>query len=295
MAKIIARIRGGIGNQIFIYAAARRLALINDSELVLDSVSGFVHDLQYRQHYQLDHFHIPCRKATPAERFEPFSRVRRYLKRQLNQRLPFEQRRYVIQESIDFDPRLIEFKPRGTVHLEGYWQSEDYFKDIEATIRQDLQIQPPTDPTNLAIVQHIHQHTSVAVHIRFFDQPDIDSMNNAPSDYYHRAVEVMETFVPGAHYYLFSDQPEPAKSRIPLSDERVTLVNHNRGNKLAYADLWLMTQCEHFIIANSTFSWWGAWLAENQKKQVIAPGFEKREGVSWWGFQGLLPKQWIKL
>lgn len=82
---------------------------------------------------------------------------------------------------------------------------------------------------------------------------------------------------------------------IPLPDARVTLVAHNQGDEHAYADLWLMTQCQHFIIANSTFSWWGAWLAAHPGKQVIAPGFEMRLGKMWWGFAGLLPAEWIKL
>jgi hypothetical protein len=80
-----------------------------------------------------------------------------------------------------------------------------------------------------------------------------------------------------------------------LPDARVTLVTHNQGDEHAYADLWLMTQCQHFIIANSTFSWWGAWLAEHMDKRVIAPGFEMRQGKMWWGFKGLLPSAWIRL
>ena len=79
--KIIPRIFGGLGNQLFCYAAARRLALVNHAELVIDDVSGFAFDEVYQRHYQLDHFNIPCRKATAAERLEPFSRVQRYLKR----------------------------------------------------------------------------------------------------------------------------------------------------------------------------------------------------------------------
>ena len=82
---------------------------------------------------------------------------------------------------------------------------------------------------------------------------------------------------------------------MPLPDGRVTLVAHNQGDEAAYADLWLMTQCQHFIIANSTFSWWGAWLASHVGKYVIAPGFEMREGKMWWGFDGLLPDEWIKV
>lgn len=121
--KLIPRIFGGLGNQLFCYAAARRLALVDQAELVIDDVSGFVRDHGYQRHYQLGHFNIPCRKATPAERLEPFSRVRRYLKRRWNQRLPFAQRAYLVQAGIDFDPCILHFKPQGTVYLEGYWQT----------------------------------------------------------------------------------------------------------------------------------------------------------------------------
>ncbi len=293
--KLIPRIFGGLGNQLFCYAAARRLALANNAELVLDDVSGFAYDDVYQRHHQLDHFNIPCRKATPAERLEPFHRVRRYLKRRWNQRKPFAQRAYLVQEGIDYDPRLLHFKPQGTVYLEGYWQSEDYFKDMEASIRQDLQIKPPTDAANLAMAEQIRGGTAVAVHVRFFDEPHATGINNAPGDYYTRAVALMETLAPGAHYFVFSDQPATAHARIPLPYDRVTLVAHNQGDENAYADLWLMTQCQHFIIANSTFSWWGAWLAAQPAKQVIAPGFEMRQGKMWWGFKGLLPSEWIKL
>ena len=293
--KIIARLFGGLGNQLFIYAAARRLALVNDTEVVLDDVSGFTHDDDYQRQYQLDHFSITCRKATAAERLEPFGRLRRKVLRSWNQRKPFEERAYLLQESIDFDPRLLQFKPRAKVYLEGYWQSEKYFKDVEGTIRQELAIKPPTDSANLNMADQIRSSSAVALHVRFFDEPYAEGINNAHGDYYSRAIERMELLVPGAHYFIFSDQPEAACSRIPLPDARVTLVSHNQGDEHAYADLWLMTLCQHFVIANSTFSWWGAWLANNPSKQVIAPGFEMREGKMWWGFDGLLPAEWLKL
>ncbi len=294
-SKIIARLFGGLGNQLFIYTAARRLALVNDIELVLDDVSGFTHDVVYHRQNQLDHFSIPCRKASALERLEPFGRLRRKVLRSWNQCKPFEERTYLIQESIDFDQSLLQFKPRGTVYLDGYWQSENYFKDVEATIRQDLQIKQPTDSANLDMADQIRSSSAVSLHVRFFDEPYAEGINNAPGDYYSRAIEKMERLFPDAHYFIFSDQPEAARARIPLPDARVTLVSHNKGNEHAYADLWLMTICQHFIIANSTFSWWGAWLGSNPSKQVIAPGFEMREGKMWWGFDGLIPDQWIKL
>jgi len=293
--KLIPRIFGGIGNQLFCYAAARRLAMVNNAELVLDDVSGFTYDSEYQRHYQLDHFSIRCRKATPAERLEPFSKLRRALKRRFNQYLLFEKRRYLVEDGIDYDPRLLHYQLRGIVYLEGYWQSENYFKDVETTIRQDLHMKPPIDAVNLAIAGQIRTCAAIAVHVRFFEEPESASINNAPSDYYRSAIEMMERLAPTAHYFIFSDRPAAARALIPLPDDRVTLVAHNQGDENAYADLWLMTLCQHFIIANSTFSWWGAWLAKHPDKQVIAPGFEKRSGTSWWGFDGLLPVDWIKL
>ena len=145
--------------------------------------------------------------------------------------------------------------------------------------------------------RRIGDSVAVAVHVRFFDSPNEivgnSVANNTPQAYYARAVEQLETCVPDAHYFIFSDQPEAARSCIPLPEHRLTYVSHNQGDDDAYADLWLMAQCQHFIIANSTFSWWGAWLAASPDKLVVAPGFEKRDGVSWWGFKGLLPEEWI--
>ena len=178
--KIIARLFGGLGNQLFIYAAARRLALVNGTEVLLDDVSGFTHDVVYQRQYQLDHFSIPCRKATAAERLEPFGRLRRKVLRSWNQSKPFKERTYLLQESIDFDPCLLHVKPRGTVYLDGYWQSEKYFKDVEAAIRQDLTIKPPTDTANLAMAEQIRSNTAVALHVRFFDEPHTEGINNVP-------------------------------------------------------------------------------------------------------------------
>jgi hypothetical protein len=293
--KVIPRIFGGIGNQLFCYAAARRLALVHDAELVIDDSSGFVRDADYRRRYQLDRFRIPCRKATGSERLVPFARARRYLKRAINSRRPFTARTYVQQQGFDFDPRLLRLEPRGTVYLEGYWQSEGYFKDVEATIRNDLRVIPPDDSQNVEMAARMRDRLSVAVHVRFFDEPGAAGINNAPGDYYARALARMEQIAPTAHYFVFSDRPAAARAVIQIEGERVTYVSHNEGDSNAYADLWLMTQAKHCIIANSTFSWWGAWLAEHPGQTVIAPGFVMREGKMWWGFEGLLPERWIKV
>lgn len=294
MHLVITRIKGGLGNQLFCYAAAKRLAYVNNLELVIDDVTGFVRDQQYQRQYALDNFRIPNRKATPFERLEPFERYRRGVKKLISRYRSYSLRDYIEQDGNDFDSRLLTIKPHGTIYLDGYWQSELYFKDIESIIRKDLNIIPPNDGMNIYLAEKIKASVSIAVHVRFFDNPQNNGINNASAEYYERAIVTMDSIVPQAHYFVFSDRPIEARALIPLSQNRVTFVSHNHDDN-AYADLWLMTQCQHFIIANSTFSWWGAWLGGKVGKHVIAPGVVIKDGATCWGFRGLLPEEWIKL
>src|ERR1035437_928523 len=264
MNKIVARIKGGLGNQLFCHAAARRLALVNNAELVLDDVTGFIRDRTYKRKYGLDHFNISARKATAVERLEPFERYRRAILKWLSRRKPFAKRRYLEQEDVDFDERLLTYKLKGKLYLDGLWQSEGYFKDMAQVIRDDLRIIPPTDVLNQRMAENICNSNAVALHVRWFDQPASTAANNVSEDYYHRAIALLEQKIKTPHYFLFSDDPEAAKAKLSLPDDRVTLVSHNRGDDNAFADLWLMSQCQHFMIANSTFSWWGAWLGEHE-------------------------------
>jgi hypothetical protein len=295
MKKVIARIKGGIGNQLFCYAAARRLAVVNGADLAIDGVSGFRRDQLYRRRYMLDRFRIPVRKATPGERLEPLERYRRGMAKALARRQPFQRRRYVEQEGRDFDPRLLLFRVCGAVHLDGLWQSESYFKDVEAIIRADLQIIPPGNVSNRRVAAEIRDCNAVAVHVRWFEAPrDPGAGHNASLDYYRRAMDEIRGNVSDPRFFLFSDDPASARVFLNLREDHSTLVDHNRGDEHACADLWLMSQCKHFVIANSTFSWWGAWLSPHPDKIVIAPG-GVQSGVSSWGFHGLIPEKWITI
>ncbi|MBI4964994.1 MAG: alpha-1,2-fucosyltransferase [Desulfomonile tiedjei] len=295
--KVIVRLMGGLGNQLFCYAAARRLALVNDAELVIEDVSGFAWDFLYRRRYALDQFNITARKATPAERFEPFARYRRYITKMIARQRPFLKRKYLQQEDIAFDPRLLDYRVKGTVYLDGLWQSERYFKDVEDVIREDLRIVPPQDKANQAMAERIRTSNAVSVHVRWFEKPQQGqggSEYNLESDYYSRAVQWIKARVDDPHFFLFSDDPHAARLLLKLPESLITCVDHNRGAESAYADLWLMTQCKHFIIANSTFSWWGAWLGKFPEAVVIAPALSI-EGIAAWGFEGLMPSRWIVL
>ncbi len=291
--KVIVIIKGGLGNQLFCYAAARRLAWFNNAELIIDHVSGFIRDKKYYRKYMLDHFNIKARKAIPAERLEPFERYRKCIIRRMSKRIPFEKRRYIEQEGMDLDRRLLNLSINGEVYLDGYWQSELYFNDIEELIRDDLCITPPKDLVNTSLAVNIRNCMSVAIHVRFFNQKEKNELilYNMQADYYLRAISLMEKTVKSPLYFVFSDQPEAAKALLTLPQERVIFINHNNSDDNAYADLWLMSQCKNFIIANSTFSWWGAWLSNYKCKVVIAPQVIL-SGITAWGFEGLLPDSW---
>jgi hypothetical protein len=294
MNKIITRIKGGLGNQLFCYAAARRLALVNHAELVIDDVTGFVRDRQYYRRYLLDRFNIAARRATPAERLEPLERYRRAMMKWSSRLKPFDQRHYLEQEGLDFDSRLLTLKVMGSLYLDGLWQSEGYFKDVEQAIRQDLRIIPPVDAANQLLAQEISHSHSVAVHVRWFDAPGSMPTHNVNADYYRRAIAMMEEKIDAPRYFIFSDNAESTRANPTFPKGRVTFVTQNRGDENAYADLWLMSQCQHFITANSTFSWWGAWLSCHEGKIVITPGI-RLKGITAWGFPGLLPESWIKI
>lgn len=293
--RVIAHIKGGLGNQLFCYAAARRLAIVNSAELVIDSVNGFTCDTTYQRRYSLNHFNVVGRLATAKERLEPFEWYKRKAAKFLFRLFPFDQRPYLVQEGRSFDSRLLHLKLKRSVYLDGYWQSEKYFKDIEATIRQDLMITPPEDSLNQAYCEKIKQQPrAIALHVRWFGSPNTDSPYNASPSYYQRAIALMKERLGTPHFFLFSDDPTAAREQLSLSKDDVTYVAHNQGDENAYADLWLMSHCKHFITANSTFSWWGAWLSTHPDKQVITPNLNIT-GITSWGFDGLVPDRWVKL
>ncbi len=293
---VILTLKGGLGNQLFGYAAARRLALVNDAELVLDTEAGFKRDKTYRRQFNLSPFAIAGRMATRAEKLQPFDSIRRSWLRSSEARKPFDQRRYIRQAFGEFDPRLLTLKIHDQLWLEGVWAGEGYFVDIADVIRRDFTITPPSDVNNLTMMDSIRTATSVGLHVRFFSSENESDNRNASLDYYHRAIAHIAVHLENPHFYVFSDQPEKAASLLPLDRQKVTYVRHNLTDEMAYADLWLMSACLHIIAANSTFSWWGAWLAERQESQqlIIVPDPDKlRHGH--WSLEGLLPERWTKL
>lgn len=294
--KLVSRLAGGLGNQLFIYAASRRLALVNDAELVFDRVGGFQND-GYNRFYQLDWFNVVGRAATMRESMRPFQKMRRKRALKRNAERAFADRDYIAQEDDRFEPRLIDLKLTRDVFLKGLWQGPGYFNDIEEVIRKDLKFVKPINATNQAMAEKIVNCNAVALHVRFFAPPGRENGENEALSYYRKALLTCRQHIETPHFFIFSDQPEAARNMLAIDQDETTLVTHNQGDELAPYDMWLMSQCRHFITANSTFSWWGAWLGAAKDKKVFTPAIKTpTSGVSGaWAFDGLVPESWHQI
>jgi hypothetical protein len=293
--RIIARLHDGLGNQLFIYAAARRIAEARGAELLLDGLSAFARDRRYGAINQLRHFAIKAPFAPKSLCFSPqFGRHIRDLQISLSKHLPLR-RRFVVRED-DFGSLCAGAPLRPLVRLEGYWQSERYFDAIAEDIARELEIVSPLSLQSEAVLAAIASSQSVALHIRqkrgahhAFDRPAAAQTQQLPFSYYEEAVERIARRVESPRFFCFGDNVDWIRSRWKFPYP-VHYVDHNRSQDRAYEDIALMRACRHFVVGNSTFSWWGAWLSRAAGKYIVAPASEGR--FVWGSEKDLLPASW---
>ena len=291
---IIARLNSGLGNQLFQYAAAKALAERHRTGLKLDLSWFQAHS--YRK-YQLHHFNI---SATPATREEllRYNRNSRWLLQKDLWRAAGMKNRYLYykEQRFDFDPEVLRCGPDTLI--DGYWQSERYFKDIAPVIMREFAGVTPLSEKSCEIKTRIMHTESVSVHIRRGDyliSGTGEKRIHGPleNSYYDEAIACIEEKTRQPHLFIFSDDITWAKEhlhfRLPAS-----YVGHN-DECTGFEDLILMSLCRQNIIANSTFSWWGAWLNRNPAIIVVSPAmwFHDVEMNSRTG--DLIPRQWIRM
>lgn len=288
---IVVQLIGGLGNQLFQYAAGRALAEARQTIVKLDT-SPFD---TYKLHaYSLPHFNISATIASQSERalFEssaPLTRVRR-----LSARLRGDPYRKVAESAqFNYTPSL--FPESSNLYLSGYWQTEKYFKDVAPMLRFELTVRTMPDPVSADLAVRIKQANAVCIHVRradYVSDSQTHSVHGACSvEYYQAAMMRLTETVASPHYFVFSDDPMWARANLHF-DHPATFVSHNQADR-NYEDLRLMTLCKHFIIANSTFSWWGAWLGTNETKTVIAPAKWSKTADA--GATDIIPPTWIRL
>lgn len=256
----------GLGNQMFQYAAGLRLARKHGTQLKLGLKSFENHICSYG----LDVFNISGTAATEEEvaAFEPARRGWRnfFFGRPA---AGGAQIRRVKEKHFQFDPEILS-APDG-VCLNGYWQSEKYFRDIEADVRREFSLKRPLDAENEKLLAKIRQSASVSLHVRRGDYVSNPKLihGTCSLDYYERCAQMVCAGLEGAHFFVFTDDPGWVSENLRLPGP-MTLVQGNQG-AASHKDLHLMSACQNNIIANSSFSWWGAWLNPHPQKTVFAP------------------------
>ncbi len=264
---IITRLIGGLGNQLFQYAVGRALAHRHGVPVKID-VSDFK---TYTLHkYALDYFAHAAEAATESEiaRLKGSQVTIPLLDRILPAKTPAS---YAKEKHYHVDPTVLELG--DNVYLDGYWQSEQYFAEIADTIRDELTVKTPPTGKNEELLKEIDACEAVVLHVRRGDyvanKATLAIHGTCDINYYQRAVAYIKEQVKQPQFYIFSDDPTWAREHITFATP-ATFVDHNDADH-GYEDLRLMSHAKHFVIANSTFSWWGAWLSRNEKKIVIAP------------------------
>lgn len=294
---IIANIIGGLGNQMFQYACVRALAVELELPLkVTQDMFGV-----YTSHYgpELERvFSLTLDVAQPAELQKMIGvlRVSPAIRRAFVSKVlaPLRGRHFIVEPHYRYWSGLRD-RARAGGYLQGYWQSERYFIKHATTIRNDFTFRQPPTGHNAVLASVILDTAAVSVHIRRGDY-----VNNAktlslhgvcPPDYYFNAIESLRKRVPGARFFAFSDDLRWVADVLLPRYPDLILVDKNKGEN-SYNDIRLMALCQHHIIANSSFSWWGAWLNPSPKKIVIAPRQWFLNGTN---DTDLIPSSWIRL
>lgn len=260
---IVAQIQGGLGNQLFQYAMARAFAYKNKAILKLDTVSGYRRD-SFNRKFLLGKFNVQAELADPFESysFTGGGVVLKFLLG-LNSFLP-KGNRWIIKEAGSYYDPDINTRSSRNIYLRGYWQSYRYFDEFRQLLETDLTLKTPLDNANKSLESEILSSESVSIHIR---QDNLSHKLN--EDYYLKALDVVKLKVKNPKYFVFSDSTGFSSELAARIAARLVDINSPED---CSNDLWLMSRCRHHIVANSTFSWWGAWLADTKhNKQVIVP------------------------
>ena len=292
---IIVELQGGLGNQMFQYAFGKSLAIKLDTPLYFDTSCFELENEKSdkMRPYQLDLFNLPIKfaKKNIINQFLNPSKFQRGLNK-----FRFLKKTYFKEYSFLFDPKVNTQSP--SVYFEGYWQSEKYFATSDS-IKQAFNFKKSLNYESERLKLEIFQkENSVSIHVRRGDYilspQNIQLHGTCTIDYYKNAINLIREYVNKSFFYFFSDDPKWVEQNLVSDLTNYTIVKHNQGAD-SWQDMALMSKCKHHIIANSSFSWWGAWLNPSPNKIVIAP-------KNWFAkpdlnqqSETLIPGNWIRI
>ena len=287
---VIGRLAGGLGNQLFMYAFAKGMATRNRVPLKLDIASGFIGDKTYKSKFLLGDILPPEEIAGIWEsRLFPLGKLMRKLDRKFNGLLPLRKRYFIRERCLHFDQEIFSLKVSRPTVFTGYWQSPKYFQDMKPGMADLVHFPEPliAPLANEAQAIQAAGANAVCLAIRRFEEVPNPKHHILQLDYFQAAMAHIEKKVESPHYFIFARTMDWARDHIK-SRHPVTFAQDKGMYAGALQDLYLMTQCNHYIISNSTLSWWAAWLVSKPDSAVVAP--EKG-----WGSSDILPSDWITI
>ena len=264
---VVIELSGGLGNQMFQYALYKKFENLG-KDVVMET--SFFRSGQDLRQLELGIFPVKYREITDKEA----ANIRGYgyqdniIDKIRHKLTPRNYAVYMDKIEI-FQPEIFEM---DQVYLSGYWQNENYFKDIKEIISKDFVFSDELYKRNKAFCDKLENENSVSVHIRRGDYLTVENTrihgNICTETYYVNAMKYIEERVVNPQFYIFTDDLDWAKEKYQGTN--ITIVEGNREDS-SYVDMFLMSRCKHNIVANSTFSWWGAWLNTNADKLVLSP------------------------
>lgn len=289
MPYFVVRIAGGLGNQLFQYCFARSLALRRNLKIFLD-ISYYSHGFR---RYLLPEFNTIQQIVSPEKLKQLLKWRNIFYFRVINKLLPARQKKYYREQvgPMGIDEHVDRLT--GIKYLEGYWQHKNYFQSVWGEIKRELQLKQK-GATCIAWQKKIASHASVSIHIRRGDYVTNARIREqhgyCSQEYYDRAVCEMTQRVNQPVFFIFSDDVAWVQKNF-IMHYPCEIVSSNDLTECE--ELFLMSACKHNIIANSTYSWWGAWMNEHDKKIVIAP--QKWSNTPSARFENIVPETWIRV
>jgi hypothetical protein len=282
---IITEINGGLGNQLFQYAAGLSLAEKHQTQL---KINVDFKQADTSRTLGLSHFNIFLESATPEEikHYSPTS----ILFKKILSYLPLALQKFYKERQFSYQPDFEKLGPN--VYLKGYWQSERYFSTIATQVKDIFTLQPHFYSNILPLIEEIKQTESVSIHVRKGDyllHPYSDYYATLESAYYNNALAALQDNLPQLKLYVFTDDPKWVKENLALPIP-YTLISGVQTRSMD-EDFQAMLSCKYHIIANSSFSWWTAWLSAREGKKVVAPKEWFKNGPS--DTADLIPKSWL--
>lgn len=299
--KLLLNCWGGLGNQLFIYAAGRYFAKgLGRTIEVVKAHAAHQQSRGYKRPFQLDAFCIQerMRDTTVLDRFFFSGNWRLKRGHAVAGRLLNSE---AIQEpsAFRFHPDLAVDAAKARIYMTGYWQAAGYAQEVEAELRSELTLRSPLQSRNREYAERIQSlDCPVSVHVRIGDYAQIthptgttdgQRVSNVLSPrYYERAIQTLRQAVSKFTLVVFSDDMAAAQELLRGVESCVYVEGNETAS--AHEDLWLMSLCRHHVIANSSFSWWGAWLNPHADKRVFSPRYWGNTVESY--FPDLYPAGW---